>query len=87
MLFQVPSEAAVPNATTVITESSLTPSLNLSYPSESVTYCLNGGTCYIPLDVGVLACLCKKDYGGKRCEKFFVVPLISDSFQHEILRI
>ena len=70
MLFQVPSESAVPNATSVTTESPLTASPNLSCPSESVTYCLNGGTCYIPIDVGVLACLCQKDYGGKRCEKF-----------------
>ena len=69
LVFQVPSESAVPNATSV-TESHLTTSPYLSCPSESVSYCLNGGTCYIPIDVGVLACLCQKVYGCKRCEKF-----------------
>ena len=70
LIFQVPSETDVRNATSVTTGSSLTTSLNLSCPPESVPYCLNGGTCYVPIDVDVLACLCQKDYGGKRCEKF-----------------
>ena len=87
LLFQGPSEPAVPNATSVTTGSPLTTSLNLRCPSESVTYCLNGGTCYISIDVGVLACLCQNDYGGKRCEKFIVVPLISDSFPPKNLRL
>ena len=60
LIFQVPSETAVRNATSVTTGSSLTTSLNLSCPPESVPYCLNGGTCYVPIDVDVFSLFMSK---------------------------
>ena len=33
-------------------------------------FCMNEGQCYFPLDVNAAACLCKADYGGRRCKKF-----------------
>ena len=39
-------------------------------PPQYEGYCINGGRCYVQEDVNAAACICKENYGGKRCQKF-----------------
>ena len=53
------------------TENVLLVDLPGSYcPPQYEGYCINGGRCYVQEDANVPACICRGEYGGKRCEKF-----------------
>lgn len=38
-------------------------------------YCLNGGTCYVMVDIGRTYCQCPEMYNGHRCERKVVRPV------------
>ena len=39
-------------------------------PPQYDGFCMNEGQCYFPVEVNQASCLCKTDYGGRRCEKY-----------------